>query len=166
MARLRGEELSKLYPTPKSYETLQAERNSRMQARLPKFFSIKISISSAIMLLVVLVSYQLMSRVIKDNFSSSNDVILGIFLSAIIIVFSLAIMSYFFLVIQELAVQVFGSTSEVFTTLIITWFFSAIVVMLVGNLHLGNPVSTVIVFALNVVVSFVAIELRKRRAKL
>ena len=137
-----------------------------MQARLPKFFSIKISISSAIMLLVVLVSYQLMSRVIKDNFSSSNDVILGIFLSAMIIVFSLAIMSYFFLVIQELAVQVFGSTSEVFTTLIITWFFSAIVVMLVGNLHLGNPVSTVIVFALNVVVSFVAIELRKRRAKL
>lgn len=166
MARLRGEELSKLYPTPKSYETLQAERNSRMQARLPKFFSVKISISSSIMLLVFLVSYQLMSRVIKDNFSSSNDVILGIFLSAMIIVFSLAIISYFFLVIQELAVQIFGSTSEVFTTLITTWFLSAIVLLFLGNLHIGNPLSTVILFAFNMVVSFVAIELRKQRAKL
>ena len=166
MTRLRGKELSKLYPYPKSYDTLQAERNRRLQSRQPRLVSVKISVSSAILLSVVLVSYQLIYNVIKENLSWYGEVIAGLSLSALIISFAIALMFFFYSVIKELAIQVFGSTTEVFTTLVIVWFFSAAILILLGKLQISNPLSTVILLAFTVTASFVAIEFRKQRAKL
>jgi len=166
MRRLRGKELSSLYPTPKSFETLRAERNGRLRTRQPRLVALKISISSGIILLVVLLSYHLISRVIKGNLSSYGEVIAGLSLSMLILTFALAIIFYFYLVIQDIASRIFGSSSEVFTTLIFIWFLCAIGLALLSEAHIDSILSIIILLAFCVGMSFLAVERRRRRVVL
>lgn len=55
MAKPTGEELSKLYPTPKTYEERQADLREIQEIRRPKFVELKIGIWTALFIPIVVV---------------------------------------------------------------------------------------------------------------
>ena len=55
MAKPTGEELSKLYPTPKTYDEHQADLREIQEIRRPKFVELKIGIWTALFIPVVVV---------------------------------------------------------------------------------------------------------------
>lgn len=102
MSKLRGKELSKLYPNPKSFNELETEQRIREERRKPRFVVLKISTWSILAIGLVIGAYWLISFIIMHNLSSAGDVIFAVFSSFFIAMATLAIVLYLGWSIREL----------------------------------------------------------------
>ena len=163
MTHLRGEELSKLYPTPKSREALESERQARILARQPKFAPIKISLYSVIMLATSLYSYRFVSIIMHHYLSSTGAVIAGVCFSILIILIGLAALFYMYTCVENLASVVFGSPGRIFALLVGITFICGLALVYLHNSTGDIWPSVPVILLVNFLVTWLTLAYMKRR---
>lgn len=106
MPKIKGEDLSSLYPYPKSFDELEAERKLRELTRRPRLVSIKIGAWTTLSAVILLVAYQTCSHLIVSSLSSAGTVIFGVFTSMLIGLAAVAAVFYLYSLINHLATKV------------------------------------------------------------
>jgi hypothetical protein len=112
-----GKDLSSLYPTPKSYDELEAERELRELDRRPRFVSIKISLWTTSGVVVSLLTYQLVSYLMIDKVSSLGEAMFAVSTSILLSLTALAALLYLCSRINNLVARVLASTTALYVAL-------------------------------------------------
>lgn len=162
MPKLTGKDLASLYPRPKTFDELAQERERREKDRRPRFAPLKISLWVTLGVTLVLVAYELVSRIIMGSLSSEGAVIFGVSASVLLTAFVGAIMFYLYSLIRGIAAQILIFTSRLYTVLVAIVFIAAGILAALAQLGYNNIFTTVIVlllifsatyFAVNFVIS-------------
>ena len=106
MPKIKGEDLSSLYPYPKSFDELEAERKLRELTRRPQLVSIKIGTWTTLSAAILLAAYQTCSHLIVSGLSSAGTVIFGVFTSMLIGLAAVAAVFYLYSLTNHLAIRV------------------------------------------------------------
>lgn len=106
MPKIKGEDLSSLYPYPKSFDEIEAERKLRELKRRPRIISIKIGIWTTLSVVILLAAYQTCSHLIVSGLSSAGTVIFGVFTSMLIGLAAVAAVFYLYSLINHLVTRV------------------------------------------------------------
>jgi len=125
-----GKELSDLYPKPKTYEQLKAEREQVQLARKPRFVAPKIASWSTAALFTVLAAYGFITLIMSDHLSSAGAVISGTSFSFLVCLASMAVMFYLYTLINSLVPRTSLSSTVLYVALFIILVVSGVVMQL------------------------------------
>lgn len=164
MPKLRPEELSKLYPVPKSFEEIESGRKARMLARRPKYASVRLSIYSTLVLLILIAAYSALTYIFTGTLVSTGD---GMFRAGSLILIGLitvAVIYYLYLLIHEVSVALIGSFSEAMKPLLVVFFFSATVLTLLAQWGFYGIFGVIFVLFFHAIASWVGARYISRSA--
>jgi len=124
MPKLTEEDLAKIYPTPKTYDELQTERELREEAKRPKFVAAKIALWASLFVPVVAITGYAALRVARspETIGSSMAVLAGVCIVILLVIVGLAALYYLWSLIESLASK----------TIIATSLFSAALLAILG----------------------------------
>lgn len=143
MPKLTGEELSKLYPTAKTYDELQQEKEQRQEIMRPKFVAEKIAFCMALGIVVVCTVYAFISGITGTfNDGSVEATMTGVCLTTLLVLLGAAALYYIYKLIDELVSKTIVTTPQfyamlggvVFTTGIIAMFCRQLDILLLAPL--------------------------------
>jgi hypothetical protein len=130
MPKLQGKELSDLYPKPKTYDQLKAEREQAQLARKPRLVAPKIALWSTATLLTVLGAYNFITLILSDHLSSAGAVISGASFSFLVCLAGMAIIFYLYTLIGSLLPRTPLSSTVLYSTLLIILVISGVLLQL------------------------------------
>ncbi len=152
MTKLRGKELSELYPRPKTYDELKAERETRSIARQPRFIATKCAASTALGTLTMLATYKLIESILKGGVSSPTTALAAAAFSIFLGMGSIAILGYLYSLINRYA-TVSMSSSNLFYACLVT---IVILCSLLLTILLSSSVSYLISLAVVLFIAYVS----------
>lgn len=123
MPKLQGKELSVLYPKPKTYNQLKAEREEAQLARRPRFVAPKIALWSTTVMFTTLAVYGFIVS-LMSNLSSAGSVLAGTSFSFLFCLAGIAVIFYLYTLTNSLILR---------TSLSATTLYSALLIILVAN---------------------------------
>ena len=123
-------ELSDLYPKPKTYEQLEAERERIQQARKPKFVALKLATWSATFVFIALATYGAVTLIMNSHLSSAGAVIAGTSFSFLVCLVGMAAAFYLYTLIKSLLTKVSLSGAALFTALLVVFVLSGLLMQL------------------------------------
>lgn len=125
MSRLRGNDLSELYPKPKTFDERQAERAERLARRVPKFVPIKISLWATLTIPTVLTAYYLIRRIMLGGTGSTTGTLSSVSFSILTGLIGLAVLWYLFSLIGDLAYRATTAATLLYGLLATILFINA-----------------------------------------
>ena len=141
MPKLSGKDLSSLYPKPRSYDELEAERKKRELQRRPRFVALKISLWTAFGILLVPVTYWVVSHLVVSSLSSPGQAISAASFSIFLILLAGAILIYLYSLINNLAARTLLSASGLHAVLISIVIIACSILMLLIQYRYANIVT-------------------------
>lgn len=158
MTKLRGKELSELYPRPKTYDELKAEHEARNIARQPRFIAIKCAVSTTLGTFTIFTSYKLIEFVLQGGMSSPTTALAAAAFSIFIGLGAIAILWYLYSIIDRLVTVSMSSTNLFYTCLLtIVILCSLLLKILIGSV--SYPPSLAVVLAIAYVLTLVITKL-------
>lgn len=127
MPKLARKDLASLYPEPKTFDEIEAERKHREELQRPKLVPLKISFWTTLGIITVLVAYQIGKQVMMSSLSSAGEVIFATFFSFLIVLIVGAILLYLYIRIIDLGAKVFVITSRLYMVLAGMVIFASVI---------------------------------------
>lgn len=118
MSKLRGKDLTSLYPEPKSYDEINDERNLRKLEGRPRFVSQKISACATLAILVPLAIHKATYHIVESNLSSTGGVMFSVFFSVLSTLVAFGAFFYFYSYINGLASRILVSTTVLYLAIV------------------------------------------------
>lgn len=109
-------DLATLYPTPKTYDEVQAERIEHQERNKPRHVASKAGLSCMLLAADLLGVYYLCRYIITDSLVSSLNVIIGICAALFVLMLGLAILKYLFSRLRDL-LYTLQAAASVYATL-------------------------------------------------
>lgn len=164
MPKLQGKELSDLYPKPKTYDQLQAEREEVQLARRPRFVAPKIALWSTAVMFTLLAAYGFITLVMNDHLSSAGAVISGTSFSFLVCLASMAIIFYIYTLINRLIPRTSLSSTVLYTTLLIILVISGVLLQLLVQNQLNIFLAALSALLFNFAVTYFAVRSPLKRS--
>jgi len=136
MPKLQGKELSDLYPKPKTYDQLKAEREQVQLAHRPRFVAPKVALWSTAAIFTVLAAYGFIT-LIMGHLSSAGAVISNTFFSFLVCLVGMAVIFYLYTLINGLVPRTPLSSTVLYAALFIILVVSGVVMQLLVQRQLN-----------------------------
>lgn len=136
MPRLTEEDLASLYPKPKSFDEVEAERKFREIGRRPRFVPAKISAWTTLGIAVVLAAQWLGSNITIKPLASVGDVLLGVTTSTLLILTTMVSLYYLYTLISTLIQKTPVSIAKFYTTLTLILVIAGFMLTLLAQYQL------------------------------
>lgn len=136
MPKPAKQDLSSLYPRPKSFDELKAEREQRQLMRRPRNVPLKVSAHILGLLVLPVLIYGIVSYIVARNLSSTGVVMFSVSLSILATLAIVAILFYMVAAIKNLISAVLIEVTRVYVTLSVI-VLSAGIVWGVSAQHFG-----------------------------
>lgn len=162
MPRLRGKELSDLYPKPKTYDQLKVERERAQLARQPKFVAPKIALWSTSSVLIVFITYSLIALIMNNHLSSAGAVISGTSFSFLACLAGMAVLFYLYRLISELASKT-SLGSVLYVALLLVLVTSGLLLQLLVRNQLNAVLAIPIVLLFNFAITYFCVGFLLKR---
>lgn len=112
MTQLTEEDLAKIYPTPKTYDQLEAEKKQREEEARPKFVALKIASWMTLSVPTVIITWYATRHIVATfRAPSSMAILAGVCLTMLVCIAGLAILYYLWWLIEKLAYKTMVATS-------------------------------------------------------
>lgn len=121
MPALSKEKLAEIYPTAKTYEELQAEREIREQKRKPKLVAIRIATWTTIILFAFFTLYESSFYILTESkqIESLDSIDFNLVITALLGLISLVVILYLYTQIKKLATKTITATPALFGSIMI-----------------------------------------------
>lgn len=163
MARLRGKELSELYPVPKTFEELESARIARSEIRRTKFAAVKIGCWATCVPIITGAAYWLIRGLMGGNTGSAGTALFAVCFSMLISMIALALIYYFYSLVEAVVSRIFVEPGKVYTSLIVVLFLSSGALVLLPRHQMQTELLLAVVALSNWVVSSVVVEYMRKR---
>ena len=158
MPKLRGKELSDLYPKPKTYDQLKAEREEVRLAHRPRFVASKIALWSTAVMFTVLAAYGFITMIMNDHLSSAGAVISGVSFSFLVCLAGLAVIFYIYTLVNNLIPRTPLSSTILYAALLIILVISGVLMQLLAQNQLNIFLAMFSALLFNFVVTYFAVR--------
>jgi hypothetical protein len=163
MPKLQGKGLSDLYPKPKTYDQLKAEREEVQLARRPRFVAPKIALWSTAGMFTVLAAYGLITLIINDHLSSAGAVISGTFFSFLVCLAGMAAIFYVYTLINSVISRTLISSTALYSALLIILVINGVLIQLLAQNRLNIFLAMFSALLFNFVVAYFAVRFLLKR---
>lgn len=119
MNKLSEKDIASIYPTPKTYDELQAERVQRELSRRPKNVPAKIAGWTTLGIVTVLAVRQIVPYVTSYDLSSAGGVLFGVTFSLLAVLATGALLYYLYTQTRGLIDRALDSPGRVYVQLIV-----------------------------------------------
>lgn len=157
MPKLSGKELSELYPKPKTYDQLEAERKEVQLARRPRFVAPKIALWSTAAILTTLVAYGFIAS-LMSNLSSAGTVLAGTSFSFLICLAGIAVIFYLYTLTNDLIVRTSLSAMTLYSVVLIILVAGGALLQLLVQNRLSIFAAVFPVFLFNFIATYCAVR--------
>lgn len=157
MTNTNGNDLSALYPKPKTYDERLRERQQRLERQRPRYPALKISLWSTLIVVIVLGAYRLTYYLLVDSLSSSEKMAYGASASIIIMIITLAAVYFVWMMISRMIGRVQSWTAPLTAAVALILFTTGAGLTLLLQYELASAYLVAGVLAVNAVVTWVAV---------
>lgn len=164
MPKLQGKELSDLYPKPKTYDQLKAEREEDQLARRPRLVAPKIALWSTAIMFTVLVAYGFITLIMNDHLSSAGAVISGVSFSFLVCLTSMAVIFYVYTLLNSLVPKTPLSSTVLYAALLIILVISGVLMQLLVQNQLNIFLAMFSALLFNFVITYFAVRFLLKRS--
>jgi len=161
---LQGKELSDLYPKPKTYDQLKAEREQVQLAHRPRFVAFKIASWSTTTTFTVLAAYGFITLIMSDHLSSAGAVISGTSFSFLVCLAGMAVMFYLYTLLNSLIPRTPLSSTVLYTVLLIILVVSGVLMQLLVQNQLNIFLAVLSALLFNFAVTYLTVWFLLRRS--
>lgn len=157
MPKLNGKELSDLYPKPKTYVQLKAERKEAQLARRPQFVALKIALWATLTIPIALAAYHFIVGVM-NNLSSTGAVLAATSFSFLICLIGIAAIFYLYTLTNGLILKTSLSATTLYFALLIILVASGALLQLLVQSQVSVSVAALPVFLFNFLATYFAVR--------
>lgn len=157
MPKLQGKELSDLYPKPKTYNQLKAEREEAQLARRPRFVAPKIALWSMAVMLTTLAAYGFIAS-LMSNLSSAGSVLAGTSFSFLICLAGIAVIFYLYTLTNDLILRTSLSAMTLYSVVLIILVAGGALLQLLIQNRLSTLAAVFPALVLNFIATYCAVR--------
>lgn len=164
MPKLQGKELSDLYPKPKTYDQLKAEREQVQLAHKPRFIASKIASWSTAAILTALGVYSFITLIMNDHLSSAGAVISGTSFSFLVCLVGMAVIFYLYTLINGLIPRTPLSSTVLYVALLIILVISGALMQLLVQSQFNIFLAAFAALSFNFLVTYFTVRFLLKRS--